>query len=74
MKLYVKYAALSYLKYFFILLIALECFYVGIDVLTNLKDFPSSANTALLYNADSSFSESQYFLTEPEGADVYRSS
>ncbi|WP_295150945.1 LptF/LptG family permease [Campylobacter sp.] len=51
MKLYVKYAALSYLKYFFILLIALECFYVGIDVLTNLKDFPSSANTALLYIA-----------------------
>ena len=46
MKLYVKYAALSYLKYFFILLIALECFYVGIDVLTNLKDFPNRSGRA----------------------------
>ena len=51
MKLYVKYAGLVYFKYFFILLVALEFFYVGIDVLTNLKDFPSSANTALLYIA-----------------------
>lgn len=49
MKIYVKYIAGLYLKYIFILFVALECFYVGVDVLTNLKDFPASANLALLY-------------------------
>ncbi|MDA3043714.1 LptF/LptG family permease [Campylobacter sp. JMF_01 NE2] len=51
MKLYAKYVSLVYLKYFFILFVALDFFYVGIDVLTNLKDFPQSANTGLLYVA-----------------------
>lgn len=51
MRLYAKYVGFVYLKYFLILFVALEFFYVGIDVLTNLKDFPSSANTALLYIA-----------------------
>ena len=51
MKLYSRYVGYVYFKYFVILFVALECFYVGIDVLTNLKDFPQSANTALLYIA-----------------------
>lgn len=51
MKLYSRYVGYVYFKYVVILFIALECFYVGIDVLTNLKDFPQSANTALLYIA-----------------------
>lgn len=49
MKIYAKYISFLYIKYVSILLVALECFYVGVDVLTNLKDFPTSANLALLY-------------------------
>jgi len=48
-KIYAKYIAGLYLKYLFILFVALECFYVGVDILTNLKDFPNSANLQLLY-------------------------
>ncbi len=49
MKLYQKYIILHYLKNFFIIFISLEFFYVGIDVLSNYKDFPNSANLQLLY-------------------------
>ena len=49
MKLYAKYISWVYIKYFLIVFVALEFFYVGIDVLTNLKDFPQSANLAILY-------------------------
>ena len=49
MKLFTKYLGLVYLKYFFIVFIALEFFYIFIDVLTNLSDFPKSANLQLLY-------------------------
>lgn len=49
MKIYTKYISLIYIKYFFIVFIALEFFYVGIDLLANLKDLPSSANLKALY-------------------------
>lgn len=49
MKLYQKYIIYNYLKNFFIIFISLEFFYVGIDVLSNYKDFPDSANLQLLY-------------------------
>ncbi len=49
MKLFSKYTGLVYLKYFIIIFMALELFYIGIDTLTNLKDFPKSANLQLIY-------------------------
>lgn len=51
MKVYSKYIGFVYFKYVFILFIALECFYVGIDILTNLKNLPASANSTLIYVA-----------------------
>lgn len=48
-KLYQKYISFSYIKNFFIIFFALEIFYVGVDLLSNLKDLPSSANLQLLY-------------------------
>ncbi len=49
MKLYQKYIISSYFKNFFIIFLSLEFFYVGIDTLSNYKDFPDSANLQLLY-------------------------
>ena len=49
MKLYQKYIIFNYLKNFFIIFLSLEFFYVGIDVLSNYKNFPDSANLQLLY-------------------------
>ncbi len=49
MKLYQKYIIFNYLKNFFIIFISLEFFYVGIDILSNYKNFPDSANLQLLY-------------------------
>ncbi len=49
MNLYARYVGWLYFKYFMILFIALTLFYVGIDILTNLKDMPASANLKLLY-------------------------
>ncbi len=49
MKIITKYLLLKYLKYFFIILISLEFFFVGIDLLQNLADLPKSANLQLLY-------------------------
>lgn len=62
MKLYSRYLGFVYLKYFFILFIALECFYTGIDVLLNLKDVAPSANLALLYVALTALSAVSYTL------------
>ncbi|PSM52230.1 lipooligosaccharide transport system, ABC transporter permease component LptG [Campylobacter blaseri] len=61
-KLYSRYLAIVYLKYFFILFIALEFFYVSIDILTNLKDFPKSANLAVLYLLFTAASAIAYIL------------
>ena len=49
MKLFARYSAFIYLKYFFIIFISLVGFYVVIDTLTNLKNLPTSANLQLIY-------------------------
>ena len=49
MKLYQRYIIFNYLKNFFIIFLSLEFFYVGIDALSNYKNFPDSANLQLLY-------------------------
>lgn len=49
MKIYAKYIAYIYFKYFLIIFSALELFYAGIDILINLKKFPDSANLQLIY-------------------------
>lgn len=62
MKIFQKYIGWTYFKYFVILFVALEFFYVGIDVLTNLKDFPQSANLGLLYIAITAVAAITYTL------------
>ncbi|NCD11587.1 MAG: LptF/LptG family permease [Epsilonproteobacteria bacterium] len=49
MKLFEKYVILNYLKNFLVIFLGLDFFYVGIDLLTNYKNIPSSANLQLLY-------------------------
>lgn len=49
MKLFARYSAFIYLKYFFIIFISLVGFYVVIDTLTNLKNLPESANLQIIY-------------------------
>lgn len=44
-----KYIVINYLKNFFIIFIALDLFYVGVDILTNYNTIPDSANLQLLY-------------------------
>lgn len=55
MKIITKYLLQKYLKYFFIILISLEFFFVGIDFLQNLHKLPRSANLELLYLMYNSF-------------------
>ena len=49
MKLFEKYVILNYLKNFLVIFLGLDFFYVGVDLLTNYKNIPSSANLQLLY-------------------------
>ncbi len=49
MRILTKYILKKYLQNFFIVLISLELFFVGIDFLQNFKDLPNSANLQLLY-------------------------
>ncbi|PIF03995.1 MAG: permease [Arcobacter sp.] len=49
MKIITKYLIKKYIKYFFIILISLELFFVGIDILQHYKSLPNSANLQLLY-------------------------
>ncbi|MDX9742451.1 MAG: LptF/LptG family permease [Arcobacteraceae bacterium] len=49
MKLITKYLLLKYLKYFFIILISLEIFFMGFDFLQYIDKLPKSANLQLLY-------------------------
>ena len=44
-----KYISFHYLKYFFIIMIALIMFMVGFDYLQNVNDLPKSANILLIY-------------------------
>ncbi len=55
MNIITKYLLLKYLKYFFIILISLEFFFVGIDLLQNFQNLPNSANLQLLYVMYNSF-------------------
>lgn len=49
MSLLTKYLLFKYIKNFIIVLISLEVFFVGIDLLQNIKDLPPSANLQILY-------------------------
>jgi len=49
MKLFEKYIVTNYLKNFFVIFIALDLFYVGVDLLTNYNNIPDSANLQILY-------------------------
>lgn len=49
MKIYQKYLILNYLKFFFVILCALEFFYIGVDLLTTYQKLPKSANLQILY-------------------------
>ena len=49
MSIFTKYLLGKYLKHFFIILFALELFFIGIDFLQNIKNLPQSANLQLLY-------------------------
>jgi len=49
MRLLNSYLTKLYLKYFFIVLISLEIFFVGIDFMQNLKSLNESANIKILY-------------------------
>ncbi|MGG7047453.1 MULTISPECIES: LptF/LptG family permease [unclassified Campylobacter] len=62
MRLYARYVAWEYFKAFLIIFLALELFYVGIDLLTNLKDLPRSANLQLLYVGLTSLTAVSYVL------------
>jgi len=62
MNLYARYVGWLYFKYFVIIFIALTLFYVGIDILTNLKDMPASANLKLLYFGLTSLTAVNYVL------------
>lgn len=62
MKLYSRYIGFVYLKYVFIVFIALECFYTGVDLLTNLDEIPKSANLAFLYAGFTAIGAIQYIL------------
>jgi lipopolysaccharide export system permease protein len=49
MKIITKYLLKKYIKYFFIILVSLEIFFVGIDLLQYFSRLPNSANLELLY-------------------------
>ncbi len=49
MRLFEKYIVRNYLKNFFVIFIALDLFYVGVDLLTNYNNIPDSANLQILY-------------------------
>lgn len=55
MSILTKYLLSKYLKYFIIILISLELFFVGIDYLQNYKAIPNSANLQVLYILYNSF-------------------
>ncbi|WP_104722631.1 LptF/LptG family permease [Helicobacter mesocricetorum] len=48
MSLFYRYISFSYIRYFLILFIALECFFVFIDLMRFVDDFPNSANLVVL--------------------------
>lgn len=57
-----NFIAINYLRYFFIVLIALEFFYVGIDFISNVNRLPTSANLQIIYIVNSSAFALNYTL------------
>ncbi|MEA3553433.1 MAG: LptF/LptG family permease [Campylobacterota bacterium] len=55
MNILTKYILNKFIKYFFIILLSLELFFIGIDFLQNLSKLPASANLQLLYLLYNSF-------------------
>lgn len=55
MSILTKYILQKYLKSFFIVLVSLQLFFVGIDFFQNMKSLPDSANLQLLYLFYNSF-------------------
>lgn len=55
MSILTKHLLSKYLKFFLIILLSLEVFFVGIDLLQNLSSLPNSANLQLLYLLYNSF-------------------
>ena len=49
MSIFTKHILSIFLKYFFIILLSLELFFIGIDFLQNIASLPNSANLQLLY-------------------------
>jgi lipopolysaccharide export system permease protein len=49
MNILTKYILSKFIKYFFIILLSLELFFIGIDFLQNFGKLPNSANLQLLY-------------------------
>lgn len=62
MKIYQKYIIAKYLKTFFVIFLALEFFYVGIDLLTTYRKLPQSANLQILYTMFESMYAINYVL------------
>jgi lipopolysaccharide export system permease protein len=52
MKIYQKFIAKLYLKNFLLIFIALELFFIGMDLLQNLKSISNSANLQILYTVN----------------------
>ena len=55
MRIITQYLLIKYLKNFLIVLFSLEIFFVGMDLLQNMKSLPDSANLQLLYVLYNSF-------------------
>ncbi len=49
MKIYQRFVITNYIRNLFVIFLALEFFYVGIDLLTNYHKLPNSANLQILY-------------------------
>lgn len=62
MNLYARYIGWVYFKAFLIIFCSLELFYIGIDLLTNLKELPGSANLQLIYIGLTSLAAVSYVL------------
>ncbi len=62
MKLFETYIIKNYLKNFLVIFIGLDLFYVGVDLLTNYKNIPASANLQILYALFQAMSAINYVL------------
>jgi len=50
LKIYQRYVSVIFVKNFFIVFLALQFFYLGIDLMQNFKKLPNSANLQILYS------------------------